>query len=168
MAADWNIIKAEYIAGGTSMRKLSEKYGVPFATLRDRSDREGWVKSKKQAQQILVEKTAQKVASVAANNAATAERIREKLLNRLEREIDNLPENIGSQTQRAIIDNTYDGKGRRLTKVKEARTEFSLRDLTTAYKNLTSDMKKPEDAETLDKLDELLEAAWNVAYTQTS
>ena len=139
--ADWNAIKAEYIAGGISMRKLAIEHGVPFATLRDRSDREGWTKARKQAQQILVEKTAQKMASTAANNAARAERIREKLLIKLEKEIDALPDNIGSQSQKSIIDNTYDEKSKRLRQIKEARQEYNLRDLTTSFLNLTKDME---------------------------
>lgn len=165
--ADWNAIKAEYISGGISMRNLAEKHSVPFPTLRDRAKREKWTEGRNIVRDRVVEETAQKTATTAASNAAIAERIREKLLKRLEREIDNLPESIGSNTQQAIIDNAYDDRGRRLRQIKEARKEFSLRDLTTAYKNLTSDMKKQEDAETLDKLDELLEVAWNVAHTET-
>ena len=118
-----------------------------------------------EAQRKLVEKTAKKTADLAASNASTAERIRAKLLKKLEREIDLLPDAIGSQTQQATIDNTYDGeKSRRIKQIKEDRKEFSLRDLTTAYKNLTSDMQKQEDQTTLEKLDELLEVAWNASH----
>lgn len=39
---DWNKIKAEYIAGGTSYRKLAEKYGVSFSTLRKVAAKEQW------------------------------------------------------------------------------------------------------------------------------
>ena len=47
---DWNKIKAEYIAGGTSYRKLAEKYGVTLAALRGIAEREKWVDLKAQAQ----------------------------------------------------------------------------------------------------------------------
>ena len=40
--ADWAIIKAEYLAGGTSYRKLAAKHGVPRRTLEDRAMVERW------------------------------------------------------------------------------------------------------------------------------
>ena len=163
--ADWNAVKAEYISGNGSMRKLAEKHGVPFPTLRDRASREKWSEGKRQVREKVVKETAQKTADLVASNANVAERIRAKLLKKLEREIDLLPDAIGSNTQKATIDNTYDGeKSRRIKQVKEDRKEFNLRDLTTAYKNLTSDMQKQEDQSTLEKLDELLEVAWNAAH----
>ena len=39
---DWEKIKAEYIAGGTSYRKLAEKYDVSFSTLRKVAAKEHW------------------------------------------------------------------------------------------------------------------------------
>ena len=47
---DWNSIKAEYIAGGTSYRKLANKYGVSFSTLKEIARREKWTDLKEQAQ----------------------------------------------------------------------------------------------------------------------
>ena len=47
---DWNKIKAEYIAGGTSYRKLAKKYGVSFSTLRGVAEREKWTDLRTQAQ----------------------------------------------------------------------------------------------------------------------
>lgn len=47
---DWKKIKREYIAGGTSYRKLAEKYNVPFGTLREVAKREKWPELKAQAQ----------------------------------------------------------------------------------------------------------------------
>lgn len=39
---DWKKLKAEYIAGGTSYRKLAEKYKVSFHTLRKQAAKENW------------------------------------------------------------------------------------------------------------------------------
>ena len=39
---DWKKLKAEYIAGGTSYRKLAEKHNVPFHTLRKVAAKENW------------------------------------------------------------------------------------------------------------------------------
>ena len=40
---DWKRIKSEYIAGGTSYRKLCEKYGVSRTTLQRKAKDEKWV-----------------------------------------------------------------------------------------------------------------------------
>lgn len=39
---DWKAIKAEYIAGGISYRKLADKHDVPFHTLRKVAAKEHW------------------------------------------------------------------------------------------------------------------------------
>ena len=46
---DWNKIKAEYIAGGTSYRKLAVKYGVPFSNLKNIAIKEQWTQLREQA-----------------------------------------------------------------------------------------------------------------------
>jgi len=42
---DWDKIRIEYEATGLSHRKLAEKYGIPYPTLRDRAKRESWTVS---------------------------------------------------------------------------------------------------------------------------
>jgi uncharacterized protein YceH (UPF0502 family) len=46
---EWAKIKAEYIAGGTSYRKLATKYGVPFSNLKNIAIKEQWTKLREQA-----------------------------------------------------------------------------------------------------------------------
>ena len=46
---DWNKIKAEYIAGGTSYRKLAAKYDVPFSNLKNIAIKEQWTHLREQA-----------------------------------------------------------------------------------------------------------------------
>lgn len=43
---DWAAIKGEYITENISTRKLAEKHGVPYSTLRDRALREQWGKAR--------------------------------------------------------------------------------------------------------------------------
>jgi len=43
---DWNAIKAEYIAGGTTYKKLAEKYGISESWLRQRASKENWSEQK--------------------------------------------------------------------------------------------------------------------------
>jgi transposase len=137
---DWNAIRAEYIGGGTSYRKLAKKYGVSINVLSPRAAVEGWVNMRKEAETKATAKALQKTADIAADNATIAARIRTKLLRKLEKEIDALPDMIGSETRNSVTENEFSQDGRRIQKVKEAAKAFKLRDLAAAYKDLTADM----------------------------
>lgn len=143
---DWNAIRAEYIGGGTSYRKLAKKYGVSINVLSPRATVEGWVGMRKEAETKATAKALQKTADIAADNATIAARIRTKLLRKLEREIDALPDMIGSETRNSVTENEFSQDGRRIQKVKEAAKSFKLRDLAAAYKDLTSDLVQTEEA----------------------
>lgn len=62
---DWIKIKNEYINTNISQRKLSEKYQIPYQTIRDRAIKEKWFdKQKIQRSKIeakLAQKTAEKI-----------------------------------------------------------------------------------------------------------
>ena len=47
-AMDWKAMKAEYIAGGTSYRKLAEKYGESLSNIKRVAKNENWVELKNQ------------------------------------------------------------------------------------------------------------------------
>lgn len=136
----WNDIRAEYIGGGTSYRKLSKKYGIPVNRISERGSREGWVKLAEKARDKALSKSVQKTADLASDNAVRAARIRGKLLRRLEREIDDLPDSIGSETRTNVTENIFSQDGRRIQKVKEAGKSYRIRDLAAAFKDLTIDM----------------------------
>lgn len=65
---DWNKIKAEYIAGGTSYRKLAEKYGISFSTLRKVAAKEQWTQLRNNAgakrDTVLADKIGKKSAEI--------------------------------------------------------------------------------------------------------
>ncbi len=42
MTANWKQMKEEYVAGGTTYRQLSEKYGVPMGVIAYRAKEEKW------------------------------------------------------------------------------------------------------------------------------
>ena len=64
--ADWKKIKSEYIAGGISYRKLAEKHGVPFNTLKTHAVKEGWNELRQQASQ----KAATKIVEIESSKQA--------------------------------------------------------------------------------------------------
>ena len=145
-SVDWNAIRSEYIGGGTSYRKLAKKYGVSINTLSPLATAEGWVKMRQEAQDKATAKALQKTADIAADNATIAARIRTKLLRKLEKEIDALPDMIGSETRNSVTETEFSKDGRRIQKVKEAAKSYKLRDLAAAYKDLTADMVQTEES----------------------
>lgn len=151
---DWNTIRAEYIAGGISQRRLAEKHGISQGYLMQRANAENWTEARAEALSRSIEKTKQMTAEQVGRSAVTAERIREKLLKRLEREIDKLPESIGSNRHKGTTQFEYgkDGKGYKPTKTKEEYTDYKLKDLTSAWKDLTDGLDlgdKPESGVTV-------------------
>ena len=68
--ADWIAIRAEYETTGIAQRKLAEKHGVSYPTLRDKSKREGWVKSKEETLSRIIATTLQKTVTKIATKEA--------------------------------------------------------------------------------------------------
>ena len=64
---DWAKIKAEYVANRTPYRKLAEKYGVSFSTLKERARRERWTEDAKATQEKVRTKLTQKLAEKKAS-----------------------------------------------------------------------------------------------------
>ena len=75
---------------------------------------------------------------------------------KLEREIDSLPDKIGSELFNTAVEYGKNEKGLRTRK--ESSQGYKLRDLPAAYKDLTDDMQTAEgiDVEDLSPLVELL------------
>lgn len=144
---DWNAIRAEYIGGTMSQRKLAAKHGVSADVLMQKANKEHWKQDRDKAISMGLAKSQQKAADTIADNATVAARIRAKLLHKLEREIDALPDLIGSETRNTILENEYlkndKGKaiGNKPVKAKEISKAYKLRDLTAAFKDLTADMQ---------------------------
>ena len=92
---NWRKIKAEYISGKESQRALAEKYGVSRSTLIRRANKEHWTQKRKAAEteceRKVQQKTAEKIAEVAADNAALMERAKTGLLRLAVGMIENFP-----------------------------------------------------------------------------
>lgn len=113
--------------------------------MRKQADSKGWVKERAQAERKAVEKVTQKVANAASDNAAVAQRIKAKLLRKLEAEIDRLPDSVGSGTINSVVESIPGQKGTRTRK--EVSKEYKLKDLAAAYKALTDDMNLNSSSE---------------------
>lgn len=103
---------------------------------------EKWNRLRREADSKAALKAQQKTADIAASNATKSERIREKLLNILEREVDALPDSIGSEMHMNTTSMTYDGEhGGRVKKRTDGGKKYKLTDLTRAYRDLVDDRK---------------------------
>lgn len=80
---DWKKIKAEYIAGGTSYRKLAEKYSVPFGTLRKVAAKEQWTQLRTRARAKADTKIIEAVSDKEADNAVNIIDVADKLLEKI-------------------------------------------------------------------------------------
>lgn len=89
-------IKIEYIAGGISQRKLSEKYGVSRHQIRRAAQAEKWGELRKEAAERANEEIVKTVATVQAERA-------EKLFNSAEALLDKLNEIIKELTLAEVV-----------------------------------------------------------------
>lgn len=94
VAVDWLVIRNDYINGGGSYRKLAEKYGVPFGSLRTRAEKERWPELKTEQLHKISTETAQKTADVIVQKEIKrVERlmgIHDQLLDKLEQAVTEL------------------------------------------------------------------------------
>ena len=134
--ADWQKIKTEYITTDISLRKLAQKYGVRYATVQDRSKKEGWITLRDQHRTSTVSKAMTKVSNKQADKLARIEGITDKLLMKLEQAVEELDlEIIKKKTK-------LEDEGLEVTtEVMEAREggivdRAGLRHLTAALKDL--------------------------------
>ena len=81
---DWKTIKAEYIAGGTSYRKLAEKYGVPRTTLERKAKEEKWTELRRQADGKAEAKIIESISAKDAKKAVNIIDVADKLLGKIE------------------------------------------------------------------------------------
>ena len=84
MSIDWITIRSEYISGGSSYRKLAEKYGLNKDTIGVRAKAEDW-KGQRQAyldsvQTNAIKKAERKITNAISEEAASKARIRLKLM----------------------------------------------------------------------------------------
>lgn len=131
--ADWNLIKAEYIAGGISYRKLAEKHGVSFTTLQRVGNRENWVQLRQQAADEVAAKIVESVSRHEAGKAVKINRVADKLLRKLSESIDRM-DVIDSQTLKQFTSALKDIKD-----IKGEKSKIDLREQEARIARLEKD-----------------------------
>ena len=138
----WRKIKAEYIAGGISQRKIAAKYDVPFGTLQKRARVEKWNTKRQKAEDATVEKVTQKTVEEVADNAVMLQKIKAKLLAKLDSMVDAYPDANAAEIKH---------------KTKSTEIIYRMRDIAAVYAALEDKtIKASVDIEDLSPLGELL------------
>jgi hypothetical protein len=87
---DWKTIKAEYIAGGTSYRKLAAKYGVSRTAIQKRAREDKWVELRSQTKAKTDAKISDEVSDKESAKAVKIIDVADKLIERISNTIDKM------------------------------------------------------------------------------
>lgn len=87
---DWKAIKAEYIRGDTSYRKLCSKYGVSFSNLTRRAGKEKWTELRQQSEDKSNTKLIEKVSDESSSKNTKIIDVADKLLDKLNQVLDKI------------------------------------------------------------------------------
>lgn len=135
---DWKKIKAEYIAGGTSYRRLAEKYGVSFNTLKTHAVEEQWYKSRQQANKKATTKIIDVVSDKQAKQANKIIDVADKLLNKIAEVIDMVDTTAGIKDLSTAIKNIKEIKG--------IKSSADMREQEARIRNLEKQAERTEES----------------------
>lgn len=135
---DWKKIKAEYIAGGTSYRKLAEKYGVSRSKLQAIATREKWVALQSQAKA----KSESKIVDHISNQNAKIENKYFNLVDKLMEKAEETIENTHSWSAKTLKEMSTALKY--LKECKGVKSELDLREQEARIKTLEQQLQKSD------------------------
>ena len=140
---DWNKLKREYIAGGTSYRKLTAKYGVPLSTLKRIAHDEDWVGLREQCKA----KSATKIVEIESDK--NAERMR-RLLQVSDDLLDIVEEDIRShKAGEVVLDRTsyrvLSGTIKDIKDIQSIKTKLDIEEQKARIANLKKQAEKDDN-----------------------
>ena len=132
---DWKRIKAEYIAGGTSYRKLAEKYGVSFNTLKTHAVEEQWHKLRQQKDKKTTTKMLETISDKEAEKAVNIIDVADKLLGKISELMDAIP--LDTQSMKHLTSALKD-----LKEIKGFKSDADMREQEARIRNLERQAEK--------------------------
>ena len=135
---DWKKIKAEYIAGGISYRKLAQKYGVSFNTLKTRAKEEQWYKLRQQKDHRTTTKIVESLSDKDAEKAVDIIDVADKLLGKISELMDAVP--LDTQSMKHLTSALKD-----LKDIKGFKSEADIREQDARIAKLRKDAEKEDD-----------------------
>ena len=136
--ADWNAIKADYIRGGTSYRKLAVKHGVSFNTLKTVAIREKWTDLRQQTSNNATTKIVEKIGGQQASRSAKLIDVADKLLDKISSTIESM-DVIDSQQIKHFASALKD-----LKDIKGVKSEIDLKEQEARIAKLVKEAQDDE------------------------
>lgn len=136
---DWKQIKAEYIAGGTSYRKLCDKYGVALTTLQRIAKREDWTGLRQRAVDKADAKLTDEIGRRNAERSVKIIDVADKLLEKISETIDKM-DTIDSQSLKHFTSALKDIKD-----IKGFKSDLDLREQEARIAKLQREAEADSD-----------------------
>lgn len=151
---DWKRIKAEYIAGGTSYRKLCEKYGVSRTTLQRKAKDEKWLELRRQTEAKTETKIVEVTSTKEAKKAVDIIDVADKLLDKMSELMETV---VDTQSFKQLTSALKD-----LRDIKGYKSEADMREQEARINKLIKDAEREDD--TTNEVEVVFKAgeeAWN-------
>ena len=152
---DWKRIKAEYIAGGTSYRKLAEKYGVPRTAIERKAKAEKWADLRRQSEGKIEAKIVNAVSEKEAKKAVDIIDVADKLLEKAAELMETMV--VDTQSFKQLTSALKD-----LKEIKGYKSAADMREQEARINKLIKDAEKEDD--TTNEIEIVFKAgeeAWN-------
>lgn len=135
MEVDYNEIRAEYIRGNLSYRKIAEKYGVPLSNLTRIAIKEKWYEQRKQAVSKATAKFVNDTAKEMADKAFKVNQTANRLLDKIFDTLDALDFIDGKSAK------GYSGAIRDIQQIKGLKADMDLKEQKLRIKKLEKELE---------------------------
>ena len=136
---DWTKIKTEYITTDTSYRKLGQKYGIHYKAVSDKGKAEGWVELRSQHRDKTLTKTLDRICDKKVDRAARLQSVAEKLLDTVEKMIDDNADILTTQSIKNLSGVLKDIKD-----IQMIKSDADMREQEARIRNLQKQAEKEE------------------------
>jgi hypothetical protein len=141
---DWNKLKAEYIAGGTSYRKLAQKHGVSFDTLKIIAKKGKWYQLRQQADHKATTKMVDAVSENAVSLMAKLNEVADKLLDKISKQIDDSEVIMGQEIKH------YTSALKDIKDIKGIKSDIDIDEQKARIAKLRHDVEADEEDNTIE------------------
>lgn len=138
---DWRKIKAEYIRGGVSYRKLAKKHGVSLSSITRRSSKEKWADLRKQSEVKTNTKIVESVASQEAKRVDGIQTVADILLQKIREGVENGSLIVDSQSIRQITASIKD-----LRDIKGMKSELDMQEQMARIDKLRKEASNEQES----------------------
>jgi transposase-like protein len=143
--ADFKKIKAEYIKGNTSYRKLAEKYGVPRSTLERKAKDEKWTELRRQTECKAEAKIVENEANRQAQRMNRLLAVSDKLLDAVEKAVD------GFVSEDLVFDKSVlkslSGAIRDIKEIQSIKSELDIKEQKARISKLEKEAERENESD---------------------